>query len=141
MKTCMICNVEKKLDEFSPASRGIHRTCKLCRSEQMRQHRKENPDTYRGYEYKKKYKISLDTYNKILEEQGGVCAICGGVWSRSLVVDHDHDCCPGETTCGNCLRALLCGSCNAGLGWFKHDPKIMESAIRYIKEVKARPWG
>lgn len=106
----------------------------------MREHRKENPDVYRGYEYKKKYKISLEIYNKILEKQNGVCAICGGTWIRSLVVDHDHDCCPGEYTCGECLRALLCGNCNAGLGWFRHNIKIMESAIRYIKEVKRQSW-
>jgi hypothetical protein len=41
----------------------------------------------------KKYGITLAKYNEMLEEQAGVCAICG--WKptegkRALAVDHDH---------------------------------------------------
>ena len=140
---CKTCKVEKPIDDFSVHNHGRDRRvhCKDCRASQARAHRAEFPDLYRQYEYKKKYKIDLATYNKVLEEQGGVCAICKGTWSKVLVVDHDHDCCPEEKTCGNCLRALLCGSCNAGLGWLKHDIEIMQSAIQYIQNVKGRAWS
>jgi len=143
MKICKTCKVEKEITEFSVHNKGkdYRAHCKDCRADKARKHRAEFPDLYRHYEYKKKYQITLELYNKILEQQGGVCAICKGTWSRSLVVDHDHDCCPGEKTCGKCLRALLCGSCNAGLGWFKHDIKIMESAINYMQTVKGQPWS
>lgn len=106
----------------------------------MRELRRREPDRFRQHEYRKKYKIGLAEYNRQLEKQNGVCAICKGTWSKVLVVDHDHDCCPEEKTCGNCLRALLCGSCNAGLGWFKHNTNILNNAIKYLNEVEAGPW-
>ena len=139
---CKTCKLDKPDEEFSKNhKKNTNRVnCKSCRAQEARQHRVDFPDLYRGYEFKKKYKIDLATYNKVLEEQGGVCAICKGTWVRVLVVDHDHDCCPGEITCGNCLRALLCGSCNAGLGWFKNDVAIMQSAIEYMQTVKGHPW-
>ena len=143
MKTCTICKKKLPVNSFSPQSKDgskFHTHCKECRKKHLKEHRKLFPDTYRGYEYKKKYKITLDIYNQVLEKQNGVCAICKGTWSRPLVVDHDHDCCPGEYTCGNCLRALLCNNCNSGLGWFKHNPEIMKAAIKYILKIKPRAW-
>jgi hypothetical protein len=59
----------KPVDDFGYVKTWVRKTCKVCRSEDMRQQRIQNPDKFRGYEYKKKYKINLDTYNKKLEEQ------------------------------------------------------------------------
>lgn len=70
-----------------------------------------------------KFNITLDQYQEMLEAQGGVCAICkqpesvqkdGSV--RALAVDHDHSCCPGDRSCGRCVRALLCNLCNHAVG-------------------------
>jgi hypothetical protein len=33
-------------------------------------------------------------------------------------IDHDHDCCPGEHSCGRCIRGILCVRCNQTLA---HD--------------------
>src|SRR5690606_11291033 len=57
--------------------------------------------------------------------------------ARGLFVDHDHSCCPRNgsesATCGQCIRALLCSSCNTGLGQFQDDPELLQKAINYLK--------
>ncbi len=81
----------------------------------------------------KSYGITLDQYNNMFDEQGGVCAICGeeetarhgnGV-VRSLHIDHCH-------TTGQ-VRGLLCNKCNFALGGFKSSEEVLLSAIRYLK--------
>ena len=59
----------------------------------------------------KKFGITLDEYNKIFEEQGGVCKICGRAPKTvSLNVDHCH---AYEKATGKIkIRGLLCGMCN-----------------------------
>ena len=51
---------------------------------------------------KRKYGLTLEEYDAMLEAQGGVCAICGEPRpeERTLHVDHDH-----ET---GAIRGLLC---------------------------------
>ncbi|MFK0175678.1 endonuclease VII domain-containing protein [Streptomyces xanthochromogenes] len=74
----------------------------------------------------------LDRLNKL---QGGLCAICGNrpKGGRQLAIDHDHTCCADERSCGKCVRGLLCGPCNVGVGMFQDDAEIMRKAIAYLK--------
>lgn len=92
------------------------------------------------------YGIDVDTYTKLFEEQGGVCALCGRPETRAkrgrpmlLSVDHDHAHCPGKyVRCGGaCIRGLLCQSCNAALGGFNDDVELMRRAITYIEAKSA----
>ena len=83
--------------------------------------------------YLKNYGISLDTYNDMLSNQHGVCAIChlpekaknnqGEL--KPLAVDHCH-------TTGK-VRGLLCHSCNVLLGRAYDNTVILASAIEYLK--------
>lgn len=82
-----------------------------------------------------RFKITCDEYWAKYEEQGGVCKICGEPSpNKRLGVDHDHSCCPGNRTCGGCVRGLLCESCNTGLGKFRDGEDILNRAINYLKE-------
>ena len=78
-----------------------------------------NPRRQISATLKYKYGITYDQYEVMLEKQGGGCAICQTKESGGrgrFHIDHDHSCCPQEKTCGECIRGLLCASCNTKLG-------------------------
>ena len=86
----------------------------------------------RKSEYRRKYGITIEDYDRMLEEQNGRCAICrtdkpGGAGAR-FAVDHNHD-------TGN-VRGLLCNNCNRGLGHLKDSVLLLEQAINYLNEEK-----
>lgn len=75
-------------------------------------------------------------YEALYEFQGGKCAIlnCRATGkSRALAVDHDHRCCPGRTSCGNCVRGLLCGVHNEMFGRNGDDPEVFRDMASYLK--------
>jgi hypothetical protein len=83
-----------------------------------------------------KYGITHDEYQEMLDAQGGGCAICGKQpqdGARRMAVDHDHACCPGWKTCGECIRGILCVTCNMWLGFYENK-KWMESAEMYVNK-------
>ena len=52
------------------------------------------------------------------------CALCSrdvfyGAGSMMAVIDHDHSHCHGRTGCSQCIRGLLCNSCNTQLGAYE----------------------
>ena len=77
---------------------------------------------------KAKYGISRSEYEAMALNQKGLCAICKREPLESLRVDHDHS--TGK------IRALLCATCNAGLGQFHDDPEIIASAIEYLNKYR-----
>lgn len=80
------------------------------------------------------YKMTVADYQKLYDEQNGICAICGGVQvgrgakKNTLSVDHDH------TT--GAIRGLLCSNCNTGIGNLKDSVDILKKAIQYLEERK-----
>lgn len=151
-KICTKCNIEKKITEFSKQKRGkfgVRSVCKSCiiiyrkdylstRHNETNEVHKEwkikNKDYYKELHLKKTYNLSLDQYNQMLENQNGVCAICGneevisdvtGQKIKPLAVDHNH-----ET---REIRGLLCQACNTGLGKFKENKEVLKKAIKYLK--------
>jgi hypothetical protein len=73
-------------------------------------------DVHWGYRLKHFYGITPEDYDRLNEQQHGLCAICGqpprGKMKR-LSVDHDH------TT--QRVRGLLCITCNRALGYLEND--------------------
>lgn len=82
------------------------------------------------------YQMTVEDFETRLKNQNGVCAICKKVCAKwpNLSVDHDHRCCPGPKSCGKCVRGLICDACNNGLGRFKEDISVLESAVSYLGE-------
>jgi Recombination endonuclease VII len=91
--------------------------------------RSENKDKVRAYTYKRKYGITEEERDALLEKQGFVCAICGsdspGIKGRGWHTDHCHE--TGQ------VRGMLCCHCNVGLGMFKDSPAHLTSAINYLR--------
>lgn len=71
--------------------------------------------------------MTVFRYNLMFTQQDGCCAICKKhqfEFKRLFCVDHNHD--TGE------VRALLCDSCNRGLGYFKDSSALLQEGFNYL---------
>ena len=73
---------------------------------------------------KRKYGMTIEQYDAMLEAQGGGCFICGRPPREdiSLHVDHDHS--TGK------VRGILCFCCNNALADFQEDPALLRRRRR-----------
>lgn len=130
--------------------------CSACERERGRKRYRANPekklacirlwrarnlDKIKEYPLKQKYGLSLGQVETLIRLQEGRCANPGcrvlfdrGSKKTRPCVDHNHECCPGKITCGKCVRGILCGSCNVGLGCFREDHTILQGALAYMKK-------
>ena len=147
-KICTKCGIEKAGTEFHKKS-GINKygpfcylasECKSCAVDISKRTRisEKNKERWSAYGFRNhlmfRYGITQEQYEKMYEEQKGLCSICGsegfGVGdARRLNVDHDH------TT--NKVRGLLCSSCNNGLGRFKDNIEFLKKAVDYLEKANA----
>ena len=135
-------------DNNSPAAKASQkrRTAKWYQSHKAqaskaeKQFRKKNPHYQRDWwrrdpeyrrnsDYKSKYGITLEDYNKMFEAQNGCCAICGRnqmLLKTKLAIDHYHS--------NGKVRGLLCMQCNQALGLLKDNPTILRKAADYLEK-------
>jgi hypothetical protein len=73
---------------------------------------------YRQLHKLQRYGLTQELFDQLLEAQANACGMCRTPFEDQLVfIDHDHACCPAEkTSCGTCVRGLLCLWCNTALG-------------------------
>lgn len=87
-----------------------------------------------------KYGITRDVYKHMWREQGGKCACCGKPETSDrlnrLAVDHDHACCSGDTSCGACVRGLLCSLCNNMLGCARDSAIHLLAGAAYLDRTR-----
>jgi hypothetical protein len=147
-KKCGDCCSVLPLDEFSLDHRnrdGRGPYCRSCQNKRQntrrRQSSPEDLEAKKRYErawhhstkerrarsiksnrLKTRYGITLEDYERMLNEQRERCAICEE--EKELVVDHDHA--TGE------VRGLLCRSCNFQLG-IVEQAEWLAKAFRYLK--------
>lgn len=152
---CKKCRQEKDL-KYKHAHREQHIAyTKKWREENkekylewVRKDREKNPEKHKEWQKKtrekkgklrsleeslRKMNFSIESYNEMLKNQNGVCAICKKEETRKsrkkgdicrLMIDHCH--------ASNIVRGLLCDSCNKMLGHAKDSIEILEEGIRYL---------
>ena len=163
-KYCKRWDTTKPVSEFHKhASRkdGLNAYCRQCRSQEgkewykknkgrhpewrknnpdkRKEWREQNPDKVKEYEERRiesTYGITAEHYNNLLDQQNNRCAICReeSKDGKSLAIDHDHSCCKGKKSCGECVRQLLCGHCNMMLGHAKDNIELLEAAQNYLEK-------
>lgn len=159
LKTCIKCNIKKPVNCFSIQRKkynSYHRKCKDCRKEEALEYRnrtfperqkkwkerykkkisdpiykKQLQRKHKNIHLKKEYGITLEEYEKMLEKQGGVCAICGkkethNKRKQNLSIDHNHK--------TNEIRALLCYKCNLAIGYVSENICILKKMISYLQK-------
>ena len=131
-KVCNRCKVAKPRADFYPQKTGVSSMCRPCHgaytTERSKKFKARAVESSRRWKMKSQYGITLEQYDQMLEDQGGVCAICGTDDPRGMgrfPVDHCHD--TGQ------VRGLLCNLCNQALGMFKDDPQLLLTAVSYLR--------
>ena len=68
------------------------------------------------------YGLTQDQFDGLLAAQRHACGMCHEPFEEGQLVhvDHDHVCCPRKNrSCGECVRGLLCHTCNIALGYIE----------------------
>lgn len=152
-KKCKVCEDIKDESEFYRYESGsLYARCKKCQNEYSVAWTQEHPDKNRtrSRKYKsenrplvlkslrrgrlmREYGITQEQYDEMHERQNGLCAICGKPETatlkgriKRLSVDHNHT--TGE------VRKLLCGRCNAAVGFVNEDLSILDKMRKYLEE-------
>ena len=144
-KYCPKCDTVKPLEQFGANRKngdGKQNYCKPCCVASVTASRRRNPAAHRqaskawrdanpghhaDLNARWRYGIEVGTYDRMLAQQQGLCAICGTddpKPARRFHVDHCH-----ET---GVVRGLLCTNCNTGLGQFKHSIDLLSKAQKYL---------
>lgn len=130
---CSKCNTPKPLEAFSRNNTkpgGRQPWCKPCAHARAAQWSRENPGKRAAHRLWAKYRLRPADVAALLDAQGGLCAVCRIAEPRH--VDHDHACCPGEVTCGACVRGLLCNRCNTLVGYYECNTSTFKAIASYV---------
>jgi len=138
---CARCDVELTDENRTKTKPHVKRyLCDLCVAEQVRN--TVNRKARRDYDLLRGYGITVNEYDRLLENQGGKCWICGNPPKTvSLSVDHKHE--RGERRrdpreVRGRVRGLLCWFCNTALEKFDDNPALLIKAAEYLRTLPAQ---
>lgn len=161
IKICVKCRQGKSEDKFPKNRRmkdGVDSWCSDCHNaasvayvkvkrktdpnfnenyNKWTHNKKENDPIFRAkrshngrkHSLKMNFGITIEQYDNMLSAQNNGCYICGKTPEQNkkrLAVDHNHK--TGK------IRALLCESCNIGIGLLNENPKILRDAAIYLEK-------
>lgn len=132
---CRACNLEAKhqryVDNPGPAIARAKRwqqenAERVNAKQRARRAMPEAKRRARAEHLMRKFGMTIEQYDAMLEAQGGGCFICGRPPREdiSLHIDHDHS--------TGMVRGLLCFRCNNAIADFNEDPTVLRKAIRYL---------
>ena len=123
-----MCKQDKPRTDFFKRTQAKDKLQSVCKTCSM-SNKEERAVYARRYHLRSLYGITLADYERLLEAQNGVCAICKAPpeSGRALAVDHVHD--------TKKVRGLLCVPCNVGLGAFKENPELFRLAVEYLEQA------
>ncbi len=116
-------------------NRNWRKTHREQHNETQRKWNKANTLKTSSYRRKYIYGISLEEYNKLLQDSNGICAICNQPETKtlkgkiiSLSIDHNHK--TGK------IRGLLCYKCNSVIGFTDENIDLLQKHIQYLQRYK-----
>lgn len=131
-RVCRGCSKTKSPDKFN--TKWSRYLCIECYYKMGNNWSRENPERAsvhkRNHHLEKTFKMTQIDFERMLESQGGVCAICSlelrDKRGFSPHIDHDH--------ATGLVRGVLCLQCNSGLGLFGDNVEVMKLAIKYLEK-------
>jgi len=84
------------------------------------------------------YGLTQQQFDRLLDAQQHACGMCHELFEKGQIihVDHDHACCNRKNrSCGECIRGLLCQTCNIALG---HIERRSAMARAYLDSPPVR---
>lgn len=92
--------------------------------------------------------LSPAKFERLLEVQGGSCAVCGALFDALptylVCIDHDHAHCDGPESCGECVRGIVCHGCNTRIARYEAGhlvnwtPGMLSAIQRYLAAPPAQ---
>ena len=121
--------------EQEKARKAKYRASKKGRDTERKygkKYQKEHPELYRDSTFKQHHGVTRAEADRMIDAQGGVCAICGNPPCGTRTPAHrlhvDHDKVTGQ------IREMLCHRCNLSLGHAKHDPQRLRAMADYLEK-------
>lgn len=130
-KFCGGCKTTKSAANFyrSRYQRdGLQSQCKTCQHQQRSVWNDQNPvrlkEQRRRADVRRKFGITLEQYNQLMQSE---CEVCGGTGDSlgRMALDHDHK--------TGAIRGVLCGKCNMALGLCTDDPSRLRALADYLE--------
>jgi len=137
------CSTECKVLGYHPRQ---PKSCRCCGQEMGRENKYLCASCHARLKHVqarlRDHHVDHEHMRRLLTDPG--CEICGaelltpvlgrnGQRRARLVVDHDHACCTGGTSCGECVRGFLCGRCNIALGHIADNPDTAQAMATYLR--------